>query len=84
MSALSGTIIAGSTLLRVVVGALLAGLGVTLAFSLLIYCAERAIASRRQEQRTAALLFRAASALALLAIVGLVAYALILTVSKPK
>ena len=37
MSALSGTIIAGSTLLRVVVGALLAGLGVTLAFSLLIY-----------------------------------------------
>jgi hypothetical protein len=80
----AGTIIAGSTLLRLVVGALLAGLGVTLAFSLLIYCADRAITSRREQRSTQAFLFQAASVLALVAVGGLIAYGLILTVSKPK
>jgi nitric oxide reductase large subunit len=84
MTTLAATIIKGSTLLKLVVGALVAGLGVTVAFSLLIFCAERAIALRRSDQRTAAIAFQAASILALLAVVGIVAYGLILTVSKPK
>jgi hypothetical protein len=83
MSAIAGTIIAGSTLLKLVVGALVAGLGVTVAFSLLIYCAERATTLRRSDQR-AALLFQAASALAVLVVLAIVTYGLILTVSKPK
>lgn len=84
MSAPAGTIIAGSTLLKLVVGALVAGLGVTLAFSLLLYCSERAITLRREHQRTPAVLFQAASLLALLAIVAVIVYGLALTVSKPK
>lgn len=84
MSAITGTIIAGSTLLKLVVGAILAGLGVTVAFSLLIFCAERAGALRRSDQRNAALAYQAAAALALLAVLAIVAYGLILTVSKPK
>lgn len=79
-----GTIISGSTLLKLVVGALVAGLGVTLAFSALIYCVERAVALRRGDQRTAAAVFQAASALALLAVLAIVTYGLILTASKPK
>jgi hypothetical protein len=84
MSAITGTIIAGSTLLKLVVGALVAGLGVTFAFSLLIYCADRAITARRGNQRAASVLFQGAAALALAVVVGLTAYGLILAVSKPK
>jgi hypothetical protein len=84
MSSVPGTIIAGSTLLKLVVGALVAGLGVTVAFSLLIYCADRATTARRGNQRTAAALFQAASVLALAVVVAVIAYGLILAVSKPK
>lgn len=84
MNAITGTIIAGSTLLKLVVGAIVAGLGVTVAFSALIYCADRAAALRRSDQRTAALLFQAASALSLALVLAIVAYGLILTVNKPK
>ena len=84
MRILASTIISGSTVLKVVVGALLAGLGVTLTFSLLIYFADRATALRRQDRPTAALAFQAASVVALLAVAAIVAYGLILTVSKPK
>lgn len=84
MSAIAGTIITGSTLLKLVVGALVAGLGVTVAFSLLIFCAERATALRRSDQRTSAALFQAASLLALAVVLAIVAYGLILTVGKPK
>jgi nitric oxide reductase large subunit len=84
MSAITGTIIAGSTLLKLVVGALVAGLGVTFAFSLLIYCADRAITARRGDQRAAAVLFQAAAVVALAAVLGLTVYGLILAISKPK
>jgi hypothetical protein len=84
MNAVAGTIITGSTLLKLVVGALLAGAGVTVAFSLLILCMERASAMRRADQRGASMLFQAASVLALAAVLGIVAWGLILTVSKPK
>lgn len=84
MNAVAGTIIAGSTLLKLVVGALVAGVGVTVSFSLVIFCVDRAAVLRRSEQRTAALLYRAASVLAFALVVAIVAYGLILTVSKPK
>ena len=84
MNGVAATIITGSTLLKLVVGAVLAGLGVTVTFSLLIFCAERATTLRRSDQRSAALLFQAASVLALLAVLAIVAYGLLLTVSKPK
>ena len=84
MSAVASTVISGSTLLKVVVGALVAGVGVSLAFSLLIYCADRATTLRRDDQRAAAAVFQAASVLTLLVVGGLIAYALIITFSKPK
>ena len=62
----------------------MAGLGVTLSFSLLIYCADRASALRREDRRSAATLFQAASVLALLGVIALVTYGLILMASKPK
>lgn len=84
MSAIASAIITGSTLLKLVVGAVVAGLGVTVAFSLLIICAERAISFRRSDQRLAGFAFQAASVLALGLVLAIVAYGLILTVSKPK
>ena len=77
-------IITGDTLWKVVVGALVAGLGVTLSFSLLIYCTDRAAILRRKDRRGAAALFQAASVLALLVVAALVAYGLILMASKAK
>ena len=84
MTIFAAPIISGSTVLKLIVGALVAGLGVTLSFSLLIYCADRASTLRRDDRRGASLLFQAASVLAVLAVAGIVAYGLILTVSKPK
>ena len=84
MKVLASTIITGSTVLKVVVGALLAGIGVTLTFSLLMYFADRAATLRRADRRTAAIMFQAGSVLALLGVGAIVAYGLILTVSKPK
>jgi len=84
MRIFAAPIITGDTVVKLVVGALVAGLGVTLAFSLLIYCADRAASLRREERRSAAAVYQAASVLALLAVAALVAYGLILMVSKPK
>lgn len=84
MSAFASTIISGSTLLKLIVGALLAGVGVTVAFSLLIYCTARAGALRRADRRVAGIVFQGASLIALAAVVAIIAYGLILTVSKPK
>lgn len=84
MTSAIASIITASTLAKLVVGALVAGLGVTVAFSLLIYCADRATEARRGSQTTAARLFLAGSALALAACLAIVAYGLILTTTKPK
>ena len=84
MRIIASSAITGGTLLKVVVGALVAGLGITAAFSLLIYFADRAAVARRSDRRTSAVLFQAASVLALLAVAGLVAYGLILMIQKPK
>lgn len=80
----AATIISGSTLLKLVVSALVAGVGVTVAMSALIYCAERAVTLRRSDQRAAALLFQAGSVLMLGVVLAIVAYGLILMASKPK
>jgi hypothetical protein len=84
MITLATTIITGSTLLKLVISALVAGIGVTIAFSVLIYCAERATTLRRADQRGAALVFQAASLLSAGLVLALVTYGLILTTSKPK
>ena len=84
MSIIGTAIITWDTVLKLVVGALVAGVGVSLTFSLLLYCADRAAVLRREDRRTAAVLFQAGSVLALLAVAGLVAYGLILMASKPK
>lgn len=84
MSVIASAIITGDTVLKLIVGALVAGVGVTVSFSVLIYCADRAGALRRDERRTAALVFQAGSVLAFLVVAGLVAYGLVLMASKPK
>ncbi len=84
MSLALGSIIAGSTLLKLIVGALVAGLGVTVAFSGLIYCVERTVTFRRGGRRAQAALYQAASALSVAVIIAIITYGLILTTSKPK
>lgn len=79
-----GTIISGSTLVKMVVGAVIAGLGVTLAFSLAIYCADRSMSLRREHHRTAAAIFQAGMVVAIGAVLGLIVYGLIVATSKPK
>ena len=73
-----------STLGKLVVGAMVAGVGVTAAFSALIYCADRAIELRSGERTTAAWLLSAAGGLAAVICAGLVVFGLILVVSKTK
>ncbi len=70
------------TLLNVVVSALAAGIGVTVAFSTVIYCADRASELRRDHREGAAVAMTAAGMLALAVCLGLVAYGLILVTSK--
>jgi hypothetical protein len=84
MTILASSIITTDVLIKVVVGALAAGLGVTIAFSALIYCLDRVRALRTSNRAAAARAFQAASVLALSACLAVVAYGLILTVSKPK
>ena len=83
MIAIAATIISGATVAKFVIGAVAAGVGVTIAFSALIYCTGRAQELRRARHPAAAAAFSAASALALLACLAIVAYGLILTASKP-
>jgi hypothetical protein len=72
------------TLLNVVVSALAAGIGVTLAFSAVIYCADRANMLRRDRRGGQAAAMTVAGVVALAACVALVVYGLALVVSKGK
>ncbi len=72
------------TLLGVIVSAVAAGLGVTVAFSTVIYCADRAADLRRERRSGAAWAMSAAGVLALAACLALVAYGLLLVVAKGK
>lgn len=78
----AATIVSGTTLVELVLGALAAALGVTIAFSLVIYGATRAGDMRRAERAGAAAGYVALAALALAASAAIVAYGLFLTVAK--
>jgi hypothetical protein len=72
------------TLLDVVLAAFAAGIGVTVAFSTVIYCADRASELRRSRRAGAAAAMSAGGVLALAACVALVVYGLILVTAKGK
>jgi hypothetical protein len=82
--ALAATIISGSILAKLVVYALVAGLGVMAAFSALIYCVERSLTLRRADRRGAAVVFQAGSVLAIATVTAIIVYGLILITAKPK
>jgi len=70
--------------LNVVVSALVAGIGVTVAFSAVIYCVDRASELRRDQRSGAAAAMSAGGLVALAACLALVVYGLILMTSKGK
>jgi hypothetical protein len=69
-------------LANVVISALAAGIGVTVAFSTVIYCADRASELRRDQRGGAAAALTVAGVVALAACVALVVYGLVLVTSK--
>jgi hypothetical protein len=70
------------TLANVVLSALAAGIGVTVAVSTVIYCADRASELRRDQRGGPAAALTAAGLVALAACVALVVYGLVLVTSK--
>jgi hypothetical protein len=84
MAILAAAALSARTMLNVVVGGLAAAIGVTVAFSTVIYCAERATQFHRDHRGTAAAAMTAAGLAALAACLGLVVYGLILVTSKGK
>jgi hypothetical protein len=84
MNLIGTAIITLDTVVKLVVGSLVAGISVTLSFSLLIYCADRASTLRREDRRELAVLYQAGSVLAVLAVAGLIAFGFVLMASKPK
>jgi hypothetical protein len=84
MTVLAATGLTWRTLLNLVVSALAAGIGVTVAFSAVIYCVDRASKLRRAQRGGAAAVVSAGGLLALAACVALVVYGLILVTAKGK
>jgi hypothetical protein len=84
MSALAATSFTVGTLLALALGALGAGLGVTVAFSSVIYCADRSIELRRAQRPMAAAALIGAAAIAGILCLTLIVGGLILVVAKPK
>ncbi len=84
MNVVGTAIITLDTVVKLVVGSLVAGISVTLSFSLLIYCADRASTLRREDRRELAALYQAGAVVAVLAVAGLIAYGFVLMASKPK
>jgi hypothetical protein len=82
MTVLGAATLNVGTLVNVVVSSLVAGIGVTVAFSTVIYCADRASELRRDQRGGAAAALTAAGVVALAACVALVAYGLVLVTSK--
>lgn len=82
MTVLAAAALTAGTLVKVVISALAAGIGVTVAFSTVIYCADRASELRRDHRGSAAAALTAAGVVALAACVALVVYGLILVTSK--
>lgn len=84
MRVLATTGLTAHTLVNVVVSALAAGLGVTVAVSALIYCVDRAGELRRVHRSGAAAAMTVGGLVALAACVALVVYGLVLVASKGK
>ena len=82
MIAAAATSLTVHTLVNVVSSALVAGIGVTVAFSTVIYCADRAGELHRARRNGAAWAMTAGGVVALAACLGLVVYGLILVTSK--
>ena len=82
MTALAAAGLTGQVLLSVVGGGLVAGIGVTVAFSTVIYCADRASELRRDDRGGAAAAMTAGGVMALAACLALVVYGLVLVTSK--
>ncbi len=84
MTALATTGLTLRTLLDLVASALVAGIGVTVAFSAVIYCVDRASELRRAQRSGAAAAVSAGGLVALAACVALVVYGLVLVTAKGK
>jgi hypothetical protein len=84
VTVLAAASLTARTLLNVVVASVAAGLGVTVAFSTVIYCADRASQLRRGQRAGAAWAMTAAGLVALAACLALVVYGLVLVTSKGK
>ncbi len=82
MTVLGAAGLTAGTLLNVVVSAVVAGIGITVAFSTVIYCADRASELRRGHRGAAAAVLTAGGVLALAVCVALVVYGLVLVTSK--
>jgi hypothetical protein len=82
MTVLGAATLNAGVLLNVVLYAVAAGIGVTVAFSTVIFCADRASELRRDHRGGAAAAMTAAGLVALAACVGLVVYGLVLITSK--
>ena len=84
MTADATTFLTAHTLVDVVVSALAAGTGVTVAFSTVIYCVDRASELRRSHRDASARAMSAGAIVALTVCLALVAYGLVLVTSKGK
>ena len=82
MTVLGAASLTVGMLANVVVSALVAGIGVTVAFSTVIYCADRASELRRVDRGGVAAALTVAGLVALAACIGLVVYGLVLVTSK--
>jgi hypothetical protein len=82
MNVLAATTLTVGTLLRVVISSVAAGIGVTVVFSTVIYCADRASELRRDHRGGPAAALTVAGLVALAACIGLIVYGLVLVTSK--
>jgi hypothetical protein len=79
---ISAEIIDVSALVSVIAASLIAGAGLTLAFSVVIVCTTRAAEARRSGSAVTSIAFGFGAALALLACVALVAFGINVMLSK--
>ncbi len=79
---LASAIVNFSTLARVIEGSLVAGIGITVVFSLVIWGATRASDYARSDQRGLALVHGAIATLALTAVAGSVVYGFTILTTK--
>jgi len=82
MTVIAASALSAGTLVRVVISAMAAGLGITVAFSTVIYCADRASELRRDHRGGPAAALTVAGLVALAACAALVVYGLVLVTSK--